>query len=115
MADAENETHLGDLPVLQPLPPTYFVNEKTCSSQKQQEQPDFQTCINNSFQLFANALMSKFENLTNKIVEKSPSRDKAKGKRIRKGRQSDDGKANSEPLSDSEDEREEQIRQRKEK
>ena len=28
MADAENKTHSGDLPVLQPLPPTYFVNEK---------------------------------------------------------------------------------------
>ena len=28
MADTESETHLGDLPVLQPLPPTHFVNEK---------------------------------------------------------------------------------------
>ena len=27
MADAENETHSGDLPVLQPLPPTHFVND----------------------------------------------------------------------------------------
>ena len=35
MADAENETHSGDLPVLQPLPPTHSVNEKACSSQKQ--------------------------------------------------------------------------------
>ena len=37
MADAENETHSGDLPVLQSLPPTHFVNEKVCSSQKQQD------------------------------------------------------------------------------
>ena len=28
MADAENKTNSGDLPVLQPLPPTHFVNEK---------------------------------------------------------------------------------------
>ena len=113
MADTESETHSGELPVLQPLPPTHFVNEKTCSSQKQQEQPDLQACLNNSFQLFADTLMSKFENLTNKIVEKSPSRAKAKGKRLRKGIQSDDGKASSEPSSDSEGEPEEQIRQRK--
>ena len=38
MAKAENETHSDDLPVLQPLPPTHFVNENTCSSQKHQEQ-----------------------------------------------------------------------------
>ena len=34
--------------------------------------------------------MSKFENLTSKIVEKTPSRAKAKAKRLRKVRQSDD-------------------------
>ena len=34
MTDAENETHSGNLPALQPLPPTHFVNEKECSSQK---------------------------------------------------------------------------------
>ena len=34
--------------------------------------------------------MSTFENLTCKIVEKSPSRAKANRKRLRKGRQSDD-------------------------
>ena len=113
MADAENETNSDDLPVLQPLPPIHFVNEKACSSQKQQEQPDLQTCLNNSFQLFADTLMSKFENLTNKIVEKSPSRTKTKGKRLRKSRQSDDGKASSEASSDSEGELEEQIRQKK--
>ena len=70
MADAENKSYSGDLLVLQPLSPTQFVNEKACSSQKQQEQPDLQTCLNNSFQLFVDTLMSKFENLTNKIVEK---------------------------------------------
>ena len=113
MADAENETNSDDLPVLQPLPPIHFVNEKACSSQKQQEQPDLQTCLNNSFQLFADTLMSKFENLTNKIVEKSLSRTKTKGKRLRKSRQSDDGKASSEASSDSEGELEEQIRQKK--
>ena len=89
MADTENETYSGDLPVLQPLPPTHFVKEKACSSQKQQEQPDLQTCSNNSFQLFADTLISKFENLTSKIVEKSPSRTKANRKKLRKGRQSD--------------------------
>ena len=72
VADAENETHSGDLRVLQPLPPTHFGDEKACSSQKQQEQSDLQTCLNNSFQLFVDTLMSKFENLTNQIVEKSP-------------------------------------------
>ena len=115
MADTGSETHSGELPVLQPLPPTHFVNEKTCSSQKQQEQPDLQVCLNNSFQLFADTLMSKFENLTNKIVEQSPSRAKTKGKRLRKGRQSDDGNTSFEPSSDSEGELEEQIRQRKKK
>ena len=115
MADAENETHSGDLPVLQPLPTTHFLNEKVCSSQKQQEQPDLQTCLNNSFQLFSDTLISKFENLTSKIVKKSPSRTKAKGKRLRKGRQSDDGKASSESSSDSESELEEHVRQRKKK
>ena len=113
MAHAESETHSGDLPVLQPLPPTHFVNEKAWHSSKQQEQPDIQTCLNNSFQLFADTLMSKFENLTNKIVEKSLSRTKTKGKRLRKSRQSDDGKASSEASSDSEGELEEQIRQKK--
>ena len=54
--------------------------------------------------------MSKFENLTNKIVEKSLSRTKAKGNRLRKSRQSDDGEASSEPSSDSEGELEGQIR-----
>ena len=107
MADAENENHSGDLPILQPLLPTHFVNQKACFSQKQQKQPDLQTCLNNSFQLFADTLMSKFENLANKIVGKSPSRAKAEGKRLRKGRQSDDGKASSEPSSDSEGELEE--------
>ena len=52
MVNAENETHSDDLPVLQPLPPTHVVNEKACSSQKQQEQPDLQRCLNNSFQLY---------------------------------------------------------------
>ena len=28
MANTENKTHSGDLPVLQPLLPTQFVNEK---------------------------------------------------------------------------------------
>ena len=115
MEDAENETHSGDLPILQPLPPTHFVNERKCYSQKQQEQPDLQTCLNNSFQLFADTLMSKFENLTSKIVEKSPSRAKANRKRLRKGRQSDNNRASSEPSSDSESELEEQVRHRKKK
>ena len=59
--------------------------------------------------------MSKFETLTNKIVEKSPSKAKAKGNRLSKGRQSDDGRASSEPSSDSEGKLEEQVRQRKKK
>ena len=115
MADAENETHSGDLPVLQPLPPTHFVNEKACSSQKQQEQSDLQKCLNNTFQLFADTLTSKFKNLTSKIVEKSPSRAKANRKTLRKGRQSDVKRASSEPSSDSESELEEQVRQKKKK
>ena len=114
MADAENETHSSDLPVLQPLFSTHFVSElysKAHSSQKEQEQPHLQICLNNGFQIFADTLMSKFENLTNK----GPSRIKAKGKRLRKGRQSDDGKASSKPSSDSEGKLEEQMKQRKKK
>ena len=53
--------------------------------------------------------MTKFENLTSKIVEKSPSRAKAKEESIRKGRQSDVERASSEPLSNSESELEEQV------
>ena len=102
MAGRENETHSGDLLVLQPLPPTYFVSEKACSRQKQQEQPDLQICLNNSFQLFAVTLMSKFENLTGTIVEKSSSRIKAKRKILRKGRQYDDERASFELSPDSE-------------
>ena len=115
MADAENETHSGDLLVLQSLPPLHFVNEKACSSQKQQEQPDLQTCLNNNFQLFADTLMPKFDNLTSKIVNKSLSRAKNKRKRLRKGRKSHDGRASSEPSSDSESKFEKQVRQRKKK
>ena len=59
--------------------------------------------------------MSKFENLTTKIVKQSPSRTKAKRKRLRKGRQSDDERASSEPTLDSESEPGEQARQRKKK
>ena len=104
MADAENETHSGDLPVLQPLPSTHFVNEKVCFSQNQEEQPDIKTCV-----IIVDTLMTKFENLTSKIVEKSPSRAKAKEESIRKGRQSDVERASSEPLSNSESELEEQV------
>ena len=59
--------------------------------------------------------MSRFENLTSRIAEKSPSRNKTKGKRLRKGRQSDDERVSSKPLSDSKSELEEQVRQRKKK
>ena len=97
-ADVENETHLGDLPVLQTLPLTHFLNEKACSSQKHQQQLDVQTWQNKSFQFLADILMSKFEDLISKVTEKSPSRVKAKGKRLRSG-QSDDERASSEPSS----------------
>ena len=70
MANAENGTHSRGLPLIQPLSFTYFVNEKASSIQKQLEQPDLQKCLNNSFQLFADTLMCKFESLTSKIVEK---------------------------------------------
>ena len=96
MADEENEIHSGILPVLQPLPATHFVNEKACSSQKQQEQTDLQSCLNYSFQPFANTLMSKFENLTNKIVEKSLSRAKTNRKRLREVKQPDNRREGSE-------------------
>ena len=60
--------------------------------------------------------MSKFENLTNKIGEKSPSRAKAKDKRLREGRQSNDERESpTEFSSDSESELGEQVRQRKKK
>ena len=81
MADVQNETYSGNLPVLQPLPPRQFVNEKVCSSQIQQQQPDLQTCLNNSFQLFANTLMSKLQDLTTTVVEEIPSKVKTKKER----------------------------------
>ena len=40
MADTGNETHPGNLALLQTLPRTHFVNEKACSSQKQKQQSD---------------------------------------------------------------------------
>ena len=43
MAEAENKNYLVGLPILQPLPPTHFVNGKATSSQKQKKQPDLQT------------------------------------------------------------------------
>ena len=115
MENAENETHSYNLLVLQPLLPTHFVNEIACSSQKQQQYHDLETCLNNSFHLFADTLMPKFENLTSKIVEKSTSRVKATWKRLRKDRLSDDEEASPEPPSESESEFEEQVRQRREK
>ena len=101
MADAEKKTHLGDLRLLQPLPLTHFVNEKPSSSRKRQQQPDLQTYPNHRFQLFADTIIFKYEDLTSKIAEKRPSRATAKGKQIRKGRISDDERANSEPPSES--------------
>ena len=80
MADSENETHSGHLPLLQPLPPTHFVNKKSCSSQKQRQQRDLKTYLNDNSQLFPDTLLSKFEDLTRKIVEKYPSRTKPKRK-----------------------------------
>ena len=116
MANTGNETHSGNLSVLQPLPPTHFVNEKVCPRQKQQQQqPDLQTCLNNSFQLLADTIMSKLENLTGKIGEKRPCRVKAEVKRLRKSRQSDDEGASSLPPPESESELEEQVKQRKKK
>ena len=90
----------GELPVLQPLPLTHFLDEKECFSQKQQRQPSLQTYLNNSFQLFTDTLMSKFQDLISKIAEKRPSRTKAKnlGKTLRKG----SDRAGSEPFSESE-------------
>ena len=81
----ENKTHSGGLPILQPLLRIYFANEKASSSQKQQQHPDLQTYLIKSFQLFADTLKSRFEDLTNKIVEKSASRARAKEKRPGKG------------------------------
>ena len=46
--------------------------------------------------------MFKFEGLSSKIGEKSPSRAKAKGERLRKCTQFDDERASSEPPSESE-------------
>ena len=111
--DAKNETHSGNLPVLQPLPPTHFVNEKACYSQKQQQQSDLQTLLKNSLQLCANTIMSKFEDLNNKVIGKSPSRAEAKQKRLKKGRKSDDKRGRSEPSSESESKLQKQVRLRK--
>ena len=57
--------------------------------------------------------MSKFEDLTNKIVRKNPSRAEAKRKRLRKGRKSDDKRERSERSSESESKFQEQVRLRK--
>ena len=88
----------------------HILSKKRSSQKQQQQQPDLQTCLNNSFQLFADTLMSKVDDIT-KIAEKSPSRTKAKaqGNRLRKGRQSDDERASPEPLSESESELGEQV------
>ena len=51
-----------------------------------------------------------FEDLTSKIAEKSLSRAKTKGMRLKKGRQSDNERVNSESLSESEREIEEQVK-----
>ena len=93
----------------------HILSKKRSSQKQQQQQPDLQTCLNNSFQLFADTLMSKVDDITSKIAEKSPSRAKAKaqGNRLRKGRQSDDERASSESLSESESELGEQVKQRK--
>ena len=56
--------------------------------------------------------MSKFEDLTKKIVEKDPSRAKANGERLRKGKQSDDEKGSSELSSESKSELEQQVDQK---
>ena len=56
--------------------------------------------------------MSKFEDLARKTVEKDPSRARAKGKRLRKGKQSDDEKGSSELSSESKSELEQQVDQK---
>ena len=56
--------------------------------------------------------MCKFEDLTSETAEESPSRDKAKGKILKKGEESDDERASSEPFSELENQLEEQVRQR---
>ena len=96
MADAENKTHSSNLPVFQPLPSTHIVNVKACFSQKQQKQPDLQTCLNNSFKLFSGYTYVQVWEISSKIVEKSPARSKGKGKTLRRCTQSDDKKASSE-------------------
>ena len=97
MADAENETQSGNLRLLQPLSLTHILSMEKHALVKSSY--DIQTYLNNSSQLFADTLLSKFEDLTSKIVEKSPSRPKAKEKRCSKSRQSDDEKGSSEPSS----------------
>ena len=82
--------------------PSFRPGRMTC--QKQQQQSDLKTCLNNSFYRSANTLMSMFEDLTSKIVEKSPSRAKVTGKRLRKGRQSDDERGSFESSLESESE-----------
>ena len=59
--------------------------------------------------------MPKFEDLTSKAVEKGPFTAKAKEKRLRKVRQSDDERRSSETSSVSESKLEEQVKQRKKK
>ena len=57
----------------------------------------------------------KSEDLTGKILEKSPSRVKAKGKRLKIGTQSDDERGSSKPSSERDSELEELVKQRKKK
>ena len=93
----------------------YYNHFLASSSQKQQQQPDLQTGLNNSYQLFSYTIMFKFEDLTNKIAEKSPSKAMATGKTLRKGRPFDAMRASSETSSESESELEEQERQKEQK
>ena len=74
------------------------------------QQLNLQACLNISVQHFADTRMFIFEDLTSKIAEKSLSRAKTKGMRLKKGRQSDNERVNSESLSESEREIEEQVK-----
>ena len=61
-------------------------------------------------------LIFKSEDLTGKkILEKSPSRVKAKGKRLKIGTQSDDERGSSKPSSEQDSELDELVKQRKKK
>ena len=109
MADVENETHSGDLPVYSHFLPYNLTMKKYALVKSSNNNLIYKHAETIAF---ADTLMSKFEDLTSKS-KKSPFRVWAKERRLRKGRQSNDGRASSEPSPESDSKPGEQVQTKK--